>query len=406
MEAKESAAAPTFMTRSLPRARQARIAGLIGIVLVGILILVWGSSRLFGRTPDTAPAAPPAPGTIKLSAAQMATVKVEPVTRADFRAEDSTDGKIALNGDRTTPVYSPYSGKVTRVLAAPGDTVAEGARLFGVEASEFVQAHDDLLNASAQLQLATATEQRRHALFEAKGGSLQDWQQSQADLAAAQNAMTAVRNRLRILGKSDADIDELEHLKHIDAVTYVRAPIAGVVTDRQVGPGQYIQAGAANPVYTVSDVRSVWLVANVREADAPLVHRGQPVDVQVLALPERVFHARLTYVAPTLDPSTRRLLVRAEIDNPDRVLKPEMFANFVIATGSEAPGIGVPESAIVREGTESRVWVETAPDTLALREIETGRRNRGLVEVTSGLTASDRVVTSGSLFIDRAARPD
>ena len=383
-----------------------RIAVLIGVVLLVALGLIWSSSRLFGRTPVVAPAAPAAPGTIRLTDPQMATLKIEPVTRADFRAEDSTDGKIALNGDRTTPVYSPYSGKVTRVIAAPGDAVGLGAPLFGVEASEFVQAHDDLLNASAQLKLATATEQRRHALFDAKGGSLQEWQQAQADLAAAQNAMTAVRNRLRILGKSDSDIDSLEHLTHIDAVTYVRAPIAGVVTDRQVGPGQYIQAGASTPVYTVSDIRSVWLVANVRETDAALVRRGQPVEVQVLALPDRVFKAHLTYVAPTLDPATRRLLVRAEIDNSDRALKPEMFANFVIATGAEAPGIGVPESAIVREGTEARVWVMTAPDTLALREIKTGRRNHGLVEVTSGLVPDDRVVTSGSLFIDRAARPD
>jgi cobalt-zinc-cadmium efflux system membrane fusion protein len=336
----------------------------------------------------------------------MATLKVEPVSKRDFRAEQETDGKIALNGDRTTPVYSPYSGKVTRVLAALGETVAEGAPLFAVEASEFVQAHDDLLNAVAQLKLAQATEARRHALYEAKGGSQQDWQQAQADLAAAQNAMTAVKNRLRILGKSDADITALETTDHIDAVAYVKAPIAGVVTDREVGPGQYIQAGASTPVYTVSDVRSVWLVANVRESDAPFVHRGQPVDVRVLALPGRVFTARLTYVAATLDPTSRRLAVRAEIDNAERLLKPEMFANFTIVTGPASPGIGVPESAIIHEGSASRVWIVTAPDTLALREIETGRRNHDLLEVTRGLNATDRVVTGGSLFIDRAARPD
>jgi cobalt-zinc-cadmium efflux system membrane fusion protein len=394
------------MHRALSRPAQLRIAGLIGVVLLVILVLIWTSSKLFGKTPEAAPASTAAPGTVKISAAQMATIKIEPVSKLDFRAEDETDGKIALNGDRTTPVYSPYSGKVTRVLVAPGETVAEGAPLFAVEASEFVQAHDDLLNAVAQLKLAQATEARRHALFEAKGGSQQDWQQAQADLAAAQNTMTAVRNRLRILGKSEADIAALETTDHIDAVAYVKAPIAGVVTDREVGPGQYIQSGASTPVYTVSDLRSVWLVANVRESDAPFVHRGQPVDVRVLALPGRVFTARLTYVAATLDPASRRLAVRAEIDNAGGLLKPEMFANFTIATGPASPGIGVPESAIIHEGSASRVWILTAPETLALREIETGRRNHDRVEVTKGLDATDQVVTGGSLFIDRAARPD
>ncbi len=405
MEPNKQPTAP-FMARALSRGAQFRLAGGIGVVLVAVLIVIWTTSKLLGETPKVASAPATASGTVKITATQMATLKVDPVARTDFRAEDETDGKIALNGDRTTPVYSPYSGKVTRVLVAPGETVAAGAPLFALEASEFVQAHDDLLNAVAQLKLAVATEKRRQALYEAKGGSLQDWLQSQADLAGAEHAMTAVHNRLRILGKSEADIAALESTDHIDATAYVNAPIAGVVTDREVGPGQYIQAGASTPVYTVSDVRTVWLVANVRESDASFVHRGQHVDVRVLALPERVFKARLTFVAATLDPSTRRLPVRAEIDNPEGLLKPEMFANFTIATGPQSAGLGVPESAIVHEGSESRVWIVTAPDTLALREIKTARRNHDLVEVTAGLAPDDRVVTAGSLFIDRAGRPD
>ena len=119
----------------------------------------------------------------------------------------------------------------------------KGAPLATVEASEFVQAQNDLATAVAQLKLARINETRKHALYEAKGGSLQDWQQAQADLTAAETAVHSVRNRLRILGKSDADIDALEAAHTIEAVAPLTAPIAGVVVDRQVGPGQYLQAG-------------------------------------------------------------------------------------------------------------------------------------------------------------------
>ena len=132
---------------------------------------------------------------------------------------------------------------------------------------------------------------------------------------------------------------------------------------------------------------------------------GAAIEVHVLAYPSRVFNAKLTYVAPSIDPTTHRLAVRAEVENPESALKPEMFASFSIITSPESLAPGVPEEAIVREGDAARVWVLSADDMLSLREIRTGRNNNGLVEVLSGLSAGERVVTRGSLFIDRAAHP-
>jgi cobalt-zinc-cadmium efflux system membrane fusion protein len=175
------------------------------------------------------------------------------------------------------------------------------------------------------------------------------------------------------------------------------------VVDRQIGPGQYAQSGAATPVYTIADLSSVWLVANVREADAARVQRGQSVEVHVLAYPDRAFSARVVYVAPTIDPGTHRLTVRAVIDNPDGALKPEMFASFVILTSQADQSPAVPESAVVYEGESAHVWVVQPNDTLAVRPIRTGRTNDAFVEVLEGLKAGDRVVTRGGLFIDRAA---
>jgi cobalt-zinc-cadmium efflux system membrane fusion protein len=286
-----------------------------------------------------------------------------------------------------------------------GDTVKAGAPLATLDASEFVQAQNDLRLAASQIKLARINETRKHALYDAKGGSLQDWQSAQADLTSSETALTSVRNRLRILGKSDTQIDELERATFINPAVTLAAPIAGVVVDRQVGPGQYLQAGGGTPLYTIADPTSVWLLANVREADAGLVKLGQSVEVRVLAYPNRAFKARVTYIAALVDPTTHRLPVRAEIENHDGALKPEMFANFRILTSDASDSPAVPEAAVIYEGSAAHVWVLRDDGLLGLRAIRTGRSSDGLIEVLDGLKAGERVVTKGGLFIDQVAVP-
>jgi len=241
-------------------------------------------------------------------------------------------------------------------------------------------------------------------LYEAKGGSLQDWQQTQADLAAAQTALNAARNRLRVLGKSDEEIARLETAETIDADAVLRAPLSGVVVDRQIGPGQYLQA-AGPPVFTIADLSSVWLLANVRESDAGLVKPGQSLEVSVQAYPSRILHARITYVAAVIDPNTHRLPVRAELDNRDGALKPEMFAAFRILTSSATDAVAIPDQAVVYEGDAAHVWVAGTDGLISYRAVRTDRRSEGLIEILDGLKVGERVVTRGALFIDQAATP-
>jgi cobalt-zinc-cadmium efflux system membrane fusion protein len=147
------------------------------------------------------------------------------------------------------------------------------------------------------------------------------------------------------------------------------------------------------------------MLANVRETDSALVRLGQPVEVRVLAYPKRTFKARVTYVAALVDPVTHRLPVRAEIDNKDGALKPEMFANFRILTGDAMQSPAVPESAVVYEGDAAHVWVVAGDRLLAYRTIRTGRNGDGLVEVLDGLKPGEQIVTKGGLFIDQIAVP-
>jgi len=390
--------------RGWSKQRQWRTVVLAATGLAAAIAVLWLGGKVLRSHETSIAEAPSPPGTFRASASQLKTFTIEAVRPHAFVSEELTEGKIGVNADRTTPVVSPYSGRVTRVIARLGDTVKAGAALATLDATEFVQAENDLNVAAAQVKLARINETRRHASYDAKGGSLQDWQQAQADLAAAETALNSVRNRLRIFGKSPADIAKLEGSQTMSPAATLTAPIAGVVVDRQVGLGQYLQSGGA-PVFTIADPSSVWLLANVRETDAGLVKPGQSVEVHVPAYPKRAFTARVSYVAALLDPVTHRLPVRAEMDNRDGALKLEMFANFRILTSDATESPSVPEAAVVYEGEAAHVWVVAADGLLIYRAIRPGRSNDGLVEVLDGLQSGERVVTKGGLFIDQAAVP-
>lgn len=411
---------PPLITR-LRRNRLWVASGGIAAVVVavaGFWVIDSGPGNAVAR-PDKVPVQ--ADGAFRPSETQWTSLKFATVRDVAFRDERATDGKIAINEDTTTPVFSPYSGRVSRLIARPGDLVERGAPLFAIAASEFVQGHNDLVTAVAgvekarsRLVLAQTGEKRQRELLAIRGGSIKDLEQAQSDLVGAQGdlrsaeiALAAVRNRLSILGRSDEDIGRLEGLDRIGAEAIVGAPIGGTIIQRKIGLGQYITVGAADPVYTVGDLSTVWLIANVRESDAPRMKVGAAVEVSVLAYPGQVFKARLTYVAPALDPNTRRLSVRAELPNPGRELLPEMFASFRIISGDDRLRAAVPLESVVYEGATARVWV-AQPDskTVVTRPIEVGATANGMVEVLKGLKAGETVVAGGTLFIDRAAQRD
>lgn len=358
----------------------------------------------------------------KPTEAQFKGLTIATVDAVNFHSESITEGNIALDDDLTTPVVSPYSGRVVKLIARLGDAISRGAPLFAVEATEFVQAQNDLITAlsaqrtaKAQVSQAQTNERRARELYKAQGGALKDWQQSRTDLAAAQNALqsaeialAAVKNRLRILGKTDEEIAQLEGApaQKIDPTAIVTAPIAGVVTQRQIGVGQYINsaaAGAGNPVYTIGNFSTVWLIANVREADVPLMRLGAPVQVRVPAYPGRIFRAKLSWVGASLDGSTHRLPVRADVENRDGALKPMMFASFSITTGNDATMPAVPRAAVVYDGEATRLWLVRDDGALQSRAVRLGRVQDGMVEVIDGVAVGDKIVSRGALFIDRAA---
>jgi cobalt-zinc-cadmium efflux system membrane fusion protein len=402
-----------------------------GVISVGALVVcglvLLGISTRSNHAENTANAQPAAKGrraenVLYPGPKQWAALAIETVSQQEFRAEHLTEGKISIDEDRATLVFSPYSGRIVRLMAKPGDQIKAGQPLFVVEATDMVQAQNDFISAIAALNkaraafdLAKIVEQQNKTLFESKAGPLRDLQQSQAavratenDVRAALTTLEVTRNRLRILGLTDEQIAKFRDTGDVSPQTTIYSPIAGTVIHRKVGPGQYINTSSQNPnasdpTFVIGDLSTVSLVAYVRESEASYVKVGQPLRFTVLAYPERVFTADIVYMATSLDSATRRLLVRATIDNKDGSLRPEMFASVTITTGEGTKSPAIPRDAVIYDGKETRVWVVREDRGLEPRKVRTGLSSGSTVQVLEGLSPGEKIVGKGSLFVDRAA---
>jgi membrane fusion protein, heavy metal efflux system len=415
-----------LMLRPLVNTRNGVIAAAALITIIGTWLAVAATTR--------------APGTDKLAEAetasqgrregllyyptpkQWAALTTVPVGDVVFRTEHLTEGKISVDEDRATLVFSPYSGRVIKLLAKPGDMVKAGQPLFTVEAPDMVQAQNEFITAISNLnktrsalELAKIVEQQNKTLFDSRAGPLRDLQTSQAttraaenDVRSAQTSLEVMRNRLRILGMTDDEITKFSDTGAVSPQMTIYSPIGGTVIQRKVGPGQYVNTSSQNtsasdPTFVIGDLSTVWLIAYVRESDAPSVHVGQAVHFTVLSYPDRVFAANISFVATSFDAGTRRLMVRATIDNSRHLLRPEMFASVTILTGEGDNSLAVPQEAIIYDGKTAHVWIARDDKSVERRDIKTGLSNGNMIQVVEGLRQGENVVSKGSLFVDRAA---
>jgi cobalt-zinc-cadmium efflux system membrane fusion protein len=409
--------------RAMLRHTQAMVVVAVLAVVAVVIVLMTqdGRGSKVTRSPDTEVSSQ-AKRTSRFvpTPAQWASLGMEPVKAMTFRSEHMTEGKISINEDKATPIFPPYAGRVTRLMARPGDMVERGQPLFYIEAADMIQAQNDFLaglaainRAKSRVTITEIIEKQNRTLYEGKAGALRDFQtatadlaQARADLRTAESALEAARNRLAILGKTEAEITAFQEHGKISSETPIYAPLAGTVVQRKIGPGQYvsyISTGIVDPVFTIGDLSTVWLVAYVRESEAPKVRTGQQLDFSVLAYPKTTFKANIDHVAASLDPNIRRLIVRATIDNSKGQFKPEMFTSVTIYTDEGDSSLGVPRDAVIYEADNARVWVARADKTIEVRQIKTGITRGGMIQVVQGLQPGEIVVTKGSLFVDQAA---
>jgi cobalt-zinc-cadmium efflux system membrane fusion protein len=364
------------------------------------------STQAAGSTDGHADNAPtPKPNaSVQLSATQLRSVSVQTVSEHTFTPEQETVGNIDFDQDMTVQVSPPYPGRIVRLLAKAGDRVRKGQLLFTIDSPDLVQAESTLIATAGTLKLTTSVLERAKGLYAIQGIAQKDYEQAATDQQAAEAAYRAARNTVRIFGKSDQEMDRIVADRRVDAQMPVSSPIAGVVTARDAAPGTLVQPGGTPAPYSVADVSSKWLLADVPEANIPALQLGQTVDVKVLAYPGRVFQGNISNIAEAVDPNTHRVIVRSVVKDPKNELRAQMFATFTVHVGNPTRALGVPEDAVVREGDGTMsVWVTADEHLFTRHTVRVGVNQGGYDEIVDGLKGGERIAATGALFISNAS---
>jgi membrane fusion protein, heavy metal efflux system len=340
---------------------------------------------------------------VELSLQEFQKFKVEPVREHDFTILREAVGNIDFNREMSVDMFAPFPGKIIALFARAGDDVRKGTTLFTIDSPDLLQAESTFIAAAGTLNLTTRALERAKQLYEVQGVAQKDLEQAVREEQAAEAALKAARDAVRIFGKTDAELDRIVADRKVDSVLAVHSPITGRITARNAAPGLFVQPGNAPSPYTVSDVSTMWMLANVAETDVPLLRLGQDLTVDVNAYPGRRFRGKIINIGAAVDPVTRRLLLRSEIRDPEHELRPGMFATFLIRTGEPMRSPAVPFAGVVREGDGTMsVWSTPDRKRLVKRTVKVGLQQDGLHQILEGLKPGELVATDGALFLNNA----
>jgi cobalt-zinc-cadmium efflux system membrane fusion protein len=328
---------------------------------------------------------------------QMSHIVVVPVEKTPFSRLLRLTGSVAYNAFKTTPVFSAIGGPVHEILVAPGQTVAARQPLLTVNSPDYSVARSAFIKARDAFFLADKMYARAQDLYSHGAIAESDLQQSESARTQAQADLQSSEDALRVLGLNDPEA-VLKNPPRTTAQIPVLAPVAGEVTDRLVGPGQLLIAGATQ-CFTISDTSTVWVLVNVYQSDMPYVHLGDTVEINTESFPE-TFHGKISYIGATLDPNTRTLQARIVTDNPGKKLKNNMYVTASVQAGAVTDALTVPDAAILRD-TENFpfVYVQSGSNEFARRLVKLGDSRDGRTQITDGLKEGEQVASDGALFL-------
>ncbi len=334
-------------------------------------------------------------GLFTLNSDQMAHVQIFTVAPSNLSRVLRLSGAVSYNAFRTTPVITQVGGPVSRILVAPGEQVRAGQPMLYIASPDYSALRATYLKARDAFALADKNYARAQDLYAHNAIAQRDLEQAESDRTQAQADLDASEQALKVLGISDpASIVS----KTTSAEVPLLAPVDGEVVDRECSAGQLLQGGATQ-CFTISDMSDVWVMANVFQNDLAYVHVGDAVTIQSESYPD-VFHGKISYVAPALDPTTRTLQARIETANPGEKLKNNMYVTALVDAGTIPNAIAVPDAAVLRD-TENQpfVYIAAGQNQFARRVVTVGESQGGKTEILSGLAAGDRVVGDGSIFL-------
>ena len=383
-------------------------AAIVGAIFALVIVLYWashfGGPPKGGSTGAHADVPSAAVGqqqdSIDLSDAQLSAVKVEPVGERDFPTEKEAVGSIDFDEEMSVQVFTPYAGRIIGLFASVGDDVKKGQTLFTIDSPDLLSAESTLIAAAGVLQMTTRNLARLKELYTTRAVSQRDLDQGTSEQQTAEGNLRAGRDAVRLFGKTNEEIDRIIAERKADPTLVVPCPIDGRVTARNAAPGLYVQPGSAPAPFTVANVDTMWMLANVAENDSPAFQVGQPLQVSIGAIPDRLFDGKITTVGSIVDPNTRRVLVRSEVENPQHELRAGMFANFVISVGAPVRSPAVALNGVVRQGDGTQtIWVTADRRRFTKRTVEIGQQRDGYRQVLQGVQPGELVATDGAIFL-------
>jgi cobalt-zinc-cadmium efflux system membrane fusion protein len=338
------------------------------------------------------------PGLFTIPQDQMSHVQVVTVEPSKLTRTLRLTGAVAYNAFNTTPVITQVGGPVARILVVPGVRVQRGQPLLEVSSPDYSLLLASYLKAKDAFRVADKNYDRAKDLFEHHAIADRDLLQAESDRIQARADLSAAEQGMKILG-----IPKPEDLEKspISAQIPLLAPISGEIVERLVSPGQVLQAGTTQ-AFTISDMSTVWVLANIYQGDLAYVKNGDPATITTDSYPDK-FSGKISFLSPALDPTTRTLQARIVVDNPGGKLKKDMYCVATITAGTIANAIAVPDSSILRDDeNQPFVYLAAGSNQFGRQQVEIGQSENGKTQILKGLSPGEKVVGNGSLFLQFA----
>jgi len=364
------------------------------IALLISLLLITGCKK---SQPSGATQTAQDPNLVMANEALLAQIKISVVSQGDVSDILRVAGQIDYDEQALTRIGASVTGRVTQINAQLGNEVKKGDTLALINSSELSNSQLAYLKARSEKEFHRRTVQRAKTLFEADVISAAELQRRESEYEVASAQTRAAQDQLRVLGVNLKAMEELATTGAIDSVASVMATIKGVVVERKVTTGQVVQP--ADVLFTVADLSRVWAVAQVPEQQVAQVKVGQSVRIEVPALENERLIGKLIYVGQTVNPESRTVLVRTELDNTSGRLKPSMLASMLIES-TPTKRVVVPITAIVREQDADYVFIEEKPGSFRLKPVRLSSEHNGQRVVLDGLSQGTRIVSDGAFHLN------
>jgi len=368
------------------------------LAMICAAIVIQGCSQPVPEAPANDPKIENDRITFPAGSSQLEGIKTLPVSMQPIPLT-RLSGRLAWNEERTVRVYTPFAGRVERILVQPGQIIASGQALAVIASPEFGQAQADARRAESDHALARKNLERMRELEQHGVAPRKDLHVAEADFAKAGAEFERSRKRLALYGAVRNGVDQNYTLT---------SPIAGTVVERNINPGQELRPDqmVANspPLFVITDPTTLRAVFDAAERDLTYLRPGKNIAVRTTAYRDQEFTASVEAISDFLDPATRAIKIRARLNNPGRTLKGDMFVTADIDADGERELL-VPTKAVYFQGGKNFLFIETAKGQYLRRQVQTGDVRQNQIEILAGLTEGEAVVTDGSLMLQQVMVP-